>query len=117
MHGAYARRCTRRDSLAAASAAPYEERAGEDEGEAEGALEGEGADGEAEEAEADGAEREATIREMKRLFVAYMPYKVHGHRYINDLNQPWLIGYRRHPFARDFFKHVDIDDSARRTAG
>ena len=51
---------------------------------------------------------------MKRLFVAYMPYKVHGHRYINDLTQPWLIGYRRHPFARDFFKHVDIDDSARR---
>ncbi len=63
----------------------------------------------------DDAEREAAIREMKRLFVAYMPYKVHGHRYINDLTQPWLIGYRRHPFARDFFKHVDIDDSARQT--
>ena len=43
--------CTGRDSLTAASAAPHQERAGEDEGEAEGALEGEGADGEAEEAE------------------------------------------------------------------
>ena len=61
----------------------------------------------------DGPERSAVIREMKRLFVAYMPYKVHGHRYVNDLTQPWLIGYYRHPFARDFFKYVDIDDSAR----
>ena len=42
-----------------------------------------------------------------------MPYKVHGHRYINDLNQLWLIGYRRHPFARDFFKHIDIDENIR----
>jgi hypothetical protein len=47
---------------------------------------------------------------MKRLFVAYMPYKVHGHRFVNDLSQPRLIGYRRHPFARDFFKWVDVDD-------
>ena len=60
----------------------------------------------------DGPERAATIFEMKRVFVTYMPYKVHGHRYINDLTQPWLIGYRRHPFARDF-KFIDVDDSAR----
>ena len=58
----------------------------------------------------DGPQRDSTIHEMKRLFVAYMPYKVHGHRYINDLTQPWLIGYRRHPFARDFFKYVDVDE-------
>ena len=50
---------------------------------------------------------------MKRLFVAYMPYKIHGHRFANDLSQPWLIGYRRHPFARDFFKYIDIDPGAR----
>jgi len=61
----------------------------------------------------DGPEREAVIYEMKRLFVAYMPYKVHGHRYANDLSQPWLIGYRRHPFSRDFFKYIDIDDARR----
>jgi hypothetical protein len=23
--------------------------------------------------------------------------------------QPWLLGYRRHPIARDFWKYVDID--------
>ena len=62
---------------------------------------------------ADGPERQALHHEMKRLFVAYMPYKIHGHRFTNDLSQPWLIGYRRHPFARDFFKYIDIDPGAR----
>jgi ABC-type transport system substrate-binding protein len=61
----------------------------------------------------DGPERDRLIHEMKRIFVVYMPYKVHGHRYTNDLTQPWLIGFRRHPFARDFFKYVDIDEAAR----
>ncbi|HTT11991.1 MAG TPA: ABC transporter substrate-binding protein [Burkholderiaceae bacterium] len=64
----------------------------------------------------DGPERDGVIFEMKRLFTAYMPYKVHGHRFANDLSQPWLIGYRRHPFARDFFKYIDIDRGQTRTA-
>jgi ABC-type transport system substrate-binding protein len=64
----------------------------------------------------DGPERDTMIHEMKRLFVVYMPYKVHGHRYINDLTQPWLIGYRRHPFARDFFKYIDIDPATQPVA-
>lgn len=62
---------------------------------------------------ADGPERDALIREMKRMFVVWMPYKVHGHRFSNDVSHPWLIGYRRHPFARDFFKHIDIDENIR----
>lgn len=62
---------------------------------------------------ADGPERNAVIHEMKRLFLTYMPYKVHGHRFVNDVMHPWLIGYRRHPFARDFFKHIDVDMSTR----
>ncbi len=64
----------------------------------------------------DGPERDAIIREMKRLFVAWMPYKVHVHRIVNDVCHPWLIGFRRHPFARDFFKWIDIDPAARRRA-
>jgi ABC-type transport system substrate-binding protein len=62
---------------------------------------------------ADGPERDAIIRQMKRLLIAYMPYKIHGHRYTNDLSQPWLIGYRRHPFARDFLKWIDVDPEIR----
>jgi ABC-type transport system substrate-binding protein len=57
----------------------------------------------------DGPERLAIMREMKRLLVAYMPYKFHGHRFVNSLAQPWVIGFRRHPYARDFFKYLDID--------
>jgi len=60
----------------------------------------------------DGKERDAVIDEMKRIWVAYMPYKIHGHRFVNDLSHPRVIGYRRHPFARDFFKFLDIDDDA-----
>ena len=61
----------------------------------------------------DGPERNAVIHEMKRWFLTYMPYKIHGHRFVNDVMHPWLIGYRRHPFARDFFKHIDVDMTAR----
>jgi ABC-type transport system substrate-binding protein len=61
----------------------------------------------------DGPERNAIIREMKRMFVAWMPYKIHGHRFVNDVSHPWLIGYRRHPFARDFFKWIDVDTDER----
>jgi ABC-type transport system substrate-binding protein len=61
----------------------------------------------------DGREREAAMFELKRIFVTYMPYKVHGHRFVNDVMHPWLVGYRRHPYARDFFKYVDIDAGTR----
>jgi ABC-type transport system substrate-binding protein len=57
----------------------------------------------------DGPERDAAMRELNRLFVVYLPYKVHGHRFVNDVMHPWLVGYRRHPYGRDFFKHIDID--------
>jgi ABC-type transport system substrate-binding protein len=58
-----------------------------------------------------GPERLAVMREMKRYFAAYTPYKLHGHRIRTDLTQPWVIGYRRHPFMRDFFKYIDVDPS------
>jgi ABC-type transport system substrate-binding protein len=60
----------------------------------------------------DGAEREAVIAKIKKLSVAYMPYKVSGHRLFTDLMQPEVIGYRRHPFMRDFWQYLDIDAEA-----
>ncbi|OYV02286.1 MAG: bicyclomycin resistance protein [Burkholderiales bacterium PBB5] len=57
----------------------------------------------------DGPERAAAIAEAKRLLVAYMPYKVHVHRIWTDLSQPWLVGYHRNLFMRDFWQYVDID--------
>ena len=57
----------------------------------------------------DGPEREAVMRQAKLLAVAYMPYKVTGHRIATDLMQPQLIGYKRHPFLRDWWRYVDIE--------
>lgn len=57
----------------------------------------------------DGPERLALIERMKRIGVAYMPYKINGHRFASDLTHPWVIGYRRHPFMREFWRYVDID--------
>ncbi|MBC5764333.1 ABC transporter substrate-binding protein [Ramlibacter albus] len=57
----------------------------------------------------DGAERDALIKEAQRILIAYMPIKVRVHRIGTDLMQPWLIGYKRHPNAREFWQYVDID--------
>jgi ABC-type transport system substrate-binding protein len=56
----------------------------------------------------DGPEREALMREAKLLAVAYMPYKVTGHRIATDLMHAPLQGYRRHPFMRDWWRYVDM---------
>jgi ABC-type transport system substrate-binding protein len=55
----------------------------------------------------DGPGREAVMRQMKDLLVAYMPYKTHAHRLRNDLLQPRVRGYARHPFKRDLYRYVD----------
>ncbi len=57
----------------------------------------------------DGPERQAAMDEAKKLMVAYMPYKVHVHRIWTDLWQPWVKGYNRNIFVREFWKYVDID--------
>jgi ABC-type transport system substrate-binding protein len=57
----------------------------------------------------DGPEREAVMREAKLLGVAYMPYKVTGHRVATDLMHKPLVGYQRHPFMREWWRYVDIE--------
>jgi ABC-type transport system substrate-binding protein len=59
----------------------------------------------------DGPDRDAVIREAVRVMVAYMPYRWRTHRIGIDLTQPWVVGYKRHPFAREFWRYVDIDTS------
>ncbi len=59
----------------------------------------------------DGPERLAVMQQMVRIMVAYMPYKFNTHRIRTDLMQPWLLGYRRHPTSRAFWRYVDIDTS------
>jgi ABC-type transport system substrate-binding protein len=57
----------------------------------------------------DGPERQQVMREAARLMVAYMPYKIHVHRIWTDLAHPWITGFSRNVFVREFYKYVDVD--------
>ncbi len=57
----------------------------------------------------DGPERLALFDEAKRITVAYAPSKSLVHRYVTDMSQAWLIGYRRPLFWQDWWHMVDID--------
>jgi ABC-type transport system substrate-binding protein len=63
----------------------------------------------------DTPQRLAIMQKASELLVAYMPIKVHGHRMANDLAFPWVHGYKRHPFRRDFWRYIDIDNLAEKT--
>jgi len=58
---------------------------------------------------ADGPERLALMREAQRLLIAYAPLLPHSHALRVDLTQPQVIGYRRHVFTRDWWRHTAID--------
>jgi ABC-type transport system substrate-binding protein len=61
----------------------------------------------------DGPERFVLMQQAVKLLVAYAPYKMSSWRIATDLMHPWVIGYRRNPFQREFFKYVDIDHARR----
>ncbi len=61
----------------------------------------------------DGPAREALIDEGKKIGVAFMPYKLWQHRIATDLMHPWVVGYQRHPFLRDWWRFLDIDLAAK----
>ncbi|MDH5539344.1 MAG: ABC transporter substrate-binding protein [Rhizobacter sp.] len=56
----------------------------------------------------DGPEREVLMRKANNLLAAYMPYKAHAHTIVNDLLQPRVRGYWRHPFMRDQWRYVGV---------
>jgi ABC-type transport system substrate-binding protein len=56
----------------------------------------------------DGLERQRLFTRANNLLVAYAPYKVHVHRIVTDLWQPWLEGYRRPLFWQEFWQYVDV---------
>ena len=59
----------------------------------------------------DGPERLAALRELQKITAAYAPHKYHVHRVLNDISQPWLIGYRRPQFGNQWWQYVDIDSA------
>jgi ABC-type transport system substrate-binding protein len=63
-----------------------------------------------------GPERAKLMQEASKLMVAYAPYKISSHRIATDLIHPWVHGYRRNPFVRDFYKYIDVDPTAQQKA-
>ena len=59
----------------------------------------------------DGPDRLAALRELQKIAAAYAPHKYHVHRVLNDMSQPWLLGFRRPPFGNQWWQYVDIDSA------
>ncbi|MBV8504161.1 MAG: bicyclomycin resistance protein [Paucibacter sp.] len=57
----------------------------------------------------DGPQRLAAMQRAQALVVAYMPYRAEVHRQFTDLVQPWLLGFSRSSYVRDYWSYVDID--------
>jgi ABC-type transport system substrate-binding protein len=64
----------------------------------------------------DGPERLALLNEMRKIMIAYMPYKAGTHRIATDMWHPWVKGYMRHPFLRHWFTYVDIEPAAQKAS-
>ncbi len=60
-----------------------------------------------------GPARNQVYRALSELAAANSVLDFGIHSYANDLSQPWLLGYKRHPFWRTPWKYVDIDEKAR----
>jgi len=56
-----------------------------------------------------GPERLELIKQATRIWLAYVPYKVHVHRIFTDMWHPWVANYVRHPFQYRFWEHIDVD--------
>ena len=57
----------------------------------------------------DGPEREQLYREMNRIAFAYAPLRPTVTPIETGLAHAWVIGFRKHPVLREFWKYVDID--------
>ena len=60
-----------------------------------------------------GPERIVKLRELQRILVAWAPMNNIAHRYAIDMTYPWVIGYRRWPFASNWWQYVDLDPALR----
>ena len=56
-----------------------------------------------------GPERQQLFYESNRVLASFAPYRHQVHRIYTDLTWPWIIGFRRPAFWRDWWPYVDID--------
>jgi oligopeptide transport system substrate-binding protein len=63
-----------------------------------------------------GRERDRIYRALSQIAAGNSVLDFGLHTYANDISQPWLLGYKRHPFWRTPWKYVDVDETAREAA-
>lgn len=56
----------------------------------------------------DGPERTAIYRKLTGLIVDYAPWILVDYPYANTVTQPWLKGYKQHPFLKHQWKYYDV---------
>ena len=56
-----------------------------------------------------GPEREALYDRMVKLILVYVPWMVETFKAQNIVMQPWLLNYKKHPFAHEPWRYLDID--------
>jgi oligopeptide transport system substrate-binding protein len=61
----------------------------------------------------DGPERNALYARMVKLILVYVPWYVETYKAQNIVMQPWLLNYKKHPFAHEPWRYLDIDLSRR----
>ena len=57
----------------------------------------------------DSAQRTELYRRMVHLLWVYNPWRVNFLFRNTVLIHPWVIGYKKHPFAHEPFRYLDID--------
>jgi ABC-type transport system substrate-binding protein len=57
----------------------------------------------------DGPGRDALYERMVKLINVYVPWMVETFKAQTNLMQPWLLNYKKHPFAVEPWKYLDID--------
>ncbi len=57
----------------------------------------------------DSPERNAIIARMVKLVIVYAPWLIETFKAQNILVQPWLLNYKKHPFALEPWQYLDVD--------
>ncbi len=56
----------------------------------------------------DSPERNKLYHEMAKIIEAYAPWRLDISRYRNELVQPWVLGYRKHPILHSEWQYIDV---------
>jgi ABC-type oligopeptide transport system substrate-binding subunit len=60
-----------------------------------------------------GPERDKLYQQMTRIIEAYAPWRLTISRYRNQLIQPRVQGYRRHPILHSHWQYLDVGPAAK----